>query len=171
MTPLVVTLAMDAGSQRFFDGVRSAEFPPERNHLAAHITLFHAVPDDDLQAVVASVTEMAARPSFTIEVTGLRFLGGGVAYALASRDLDLVRKDLASRWRGQLTRQDQQPHRAHITVQNKVAAGFARATYERLALQPLPPPIQATGISVWRYLGGPWEPVETVAFAPSLSSA
>ena len=44
MTPLVLTLVLDAQSFAFFDGLRRRHFPPERNVIAAHLTLFHALP-------------------------------------------------------------------------------------------------------------------------------
>ena len=42
--PLVVTLLLEPSAQERFDRVRAAHFPAERNHLAAHVTLFHALP-------------------------------------------------------------------------------------------------------------------------------
>ena len=39
--PLVVTLEADARSQARFDAARERWFPPERNLVPAHVTLFH----------------------------------------------------------------------------------------------------------------------------------
>src|SRR3546814_10355897 len=39
--PIIATATMGAADQRFFDALRAAHFPPKRNHLAEHITLFH----------------------------------------------------------------------------------------------------------------------------------
>ena len=40
--PLIVTLLLEDAAQERFDRLRAAHFPAERNHLAAHVTLFHA---------------------------------------------------------------------------------------------------------------------------------
>jgi hypothetical protein len=48
----VVTLLLDDGAQRRFDRLREAYFPPERNHVAAHVTLFHALPGGQRDRVV-----------------------------------------------------------------------------------------------------------------------
>src|SRR6476469_7699644 len=44
--PLIVTLLLDDAAQQRFDALRTAHFPAERNHLAAHVTLFHALPGE-----------------------------------------------------------------------------------------------------------------------------
>ena len=43
MQPLIVTLALDEAAEARFDGLRQEHFPLERNHLRAHVTLFHAL--------------------------------------------------------------------------------------------------------------------------------
>jgi len=44
--PLILTLKLDEESQAFFDKQRALYFPPERNFLKAHLTLFHQLPDE-----------------------------------------------------------------------------------------------------------------------------
>jgi hypothetical protein len=46
-----------------------------------------------------------------------------------------------------------------VTVQNKVGPPVARALYERLGADFRPWSAGARGLGLWRYLGGPWEPV------------
>lgn len=46
MQPLIVTLALDEQAQARFDALRSRHFPPDRNVLDAHVTLFHALPGE-----------------------------------------------------------------------------------------------------------------------------
>ena len=160
-----MTLLLDEESQRRFDRLRAEHFPAERNHLAAHVTLFHALPGAHEDAVRAELAAVADRPTFEVAVTGVRFLGRGVAYDLASAELDGVRRALAGAWAPWLTPQDRQKHRAHVTVQNKVAPEVARALHERLSASFVPGPVTATGLGLWRYLGGPWEPVAGLPFA------
>jgi 2'-5' RNA ligase len=156
--PLVVTLLLDDAAQARFDRMRAQHFPPERNHLAAHVTLFHALPGVHLGAVRADLAAAADRPAFDVAVTGVRFLGRGVAYVLSSPEVAVVRTGLAAAWQPWLTPQDRQQHAPHVTVQNKVAPEVARALHERLRAEFVPGTVRARGLGLWRYLGGPWEP-------------
>jgi 2'-5' RNA ligase len=157
--PLIVTLLLAEEAQRRFDRLRAAHFPPERNWLAAHVTLFHALPGEQAPAVDADLAAAAARPPFPVEVTGVRFLGRGVAYSLASPELAELRAGLATAWAPWLTPQDRQPHAPHVTVQNKVDPAVARALHAELGAGFVPETVPARGLALWRYLGGPWEPV------------
>ena len=42
--PFIVTAELPGEIFSWVDGLRRAHFPPERNHLSAHVTLFHALP-------------------------------------------------------------------------------------------------------------------------------
>jgi 2'-5' RNA ligase len=161
---LVVTLLLDDDAQRRFDRLRAEHFPPERNHLAAHVTLFHALPEEHVGAVRSELAAAAVRPAFDVTVSGLRLLGRGVAYVLESSELTQLRARLAAEWAPWLTRQDQQRHSPHVTVQNKVEPAVARALHERLRTEFTPWTARARGLGLWRYLGGPWAPVGEVPF-------
>lgn len=164
--PLVVTLLLEDGAQRRFDRLREEHFPPERNVLRAHVTLFHALPGEQLDAVSGELAAAADRGAFDVAVTGVRFLGRGVAYTLASPELATVRARLANAWQQWLTPQDRQRHAPHVTVQNKVAPTVARELHERLSAEFAPWSTRARGLGLWRYLGGPWEPVAELPFRP-----
>ncbi len=155
--PLVVTLLLDDAAQARLDRLRAQHFPPERNHLAAHVTLFHALPGEHLDAVRADLSAAADRPGFDVAVTGVRFLGRGVAYVLSSPEVAEMRNGLAAGWQPWLTPQDRQKHSPHVTVQNKVAPQAARALHDRLLADFVPESVRARGLGLWRYLGGPWE--------------
>ncbi|PPK97337.1 2'-5' RNA ligase [Kineococcus xinjiangensis] len=157
--PLVVTLLLDEAAQARFDDLRRRHFPPERNHLAAHVTLFHALPSERSAEVLRDVSRATARAPFPVAVTRVRFLGRGVAYDLAAPELDALRAELAAAWAPWLTPQDSRRFAAHVTVQNKVDPERARALHAELAAAPPLPDATATGVAVWRYLGGPWEAV------------
>jgi hypothetical protein len=94
----------------------------------------------------------------------VRFLGRGVAYTLASTGLTELRRDLAVAWEPWLTPQDRQRHAPHVTVQNKVDPAVARALHARLSAAFEPGTVAARGLGLWRYLGGPWEPVARYPF-------
>ena len=150
-------------AQARFDELRRRHFPPERNHLAAHVTLFHALPDS--ATVREDVRDAAVRRArFPVAVTGLRSLGRGVAYVLQSAELAELRRDLAYGWEHLLTRQDRQRHAPHVTVQNKVSPEQARALLAELQAGFVSHEVTATGLALWRYLGGPWEEVGRYPF-------
>ena len=132
--------------------------------MPAHISLFHQLPGSEFDAVVDRLKFVArhhAAPS--VAATGLRSLGRGVAVALRSDPLAAIRAELAEAWAPLLIPQDREGWRGHVTIQNKVTPAAARATLERLAAGFAPFDFPIVGIDVWRYLGGPWEHLKTVA--------
>jgi 2'-5' RNA ligase len=155
--PLIVTLLLDPVSQARFDDLRAAHFPPARNYLAAHVTLFHALPGECEAQVRSDLAELARRAPFPVAVTGLRPLGRGVAFDLACDELAGLHRELGLRWRELLTPQDRQPLRPHVTVQNKATPESARALLAALQADFAPYDVRADGLALWRYLGGPWE--------------
>jgi len=165
--PLVLTLQLDDAAQERFDALRRAHFPPERNVLQAHVTLFHALPGIAEAEVRSDLAASAQRPAYEVTVARVRSLGRGVAYDLRSSELDAQRAGLAGRWSSWLTPQDARPHAAHVTVQNKVEPAAARALLRELEAGFAPYAVTATGLALWRYLGGPWEPLGAYRFSPA----
>ena len=164
VAPLVVTLVLDAASQEHFDALRREHFPPERNHLAAHVTLFHALPGERLGPVVADLRAAAGREPFPVTIVGLRLLGRGVAYDLAAAELRDLHAGLAARWLPWLTAQDRQRFAPHLTVQNKVEPATARHLHAQLSACFRSVDVTAVGLALWRYEGGPWSPVDSAPF-------
>jgi 2'-5' RNA ligase len=132
----------------------------------AHLTLFHAVPAALLADVGEALAEAARRAPIPLSVDGTRLLGRGVAVRLASAELLELRAVLARRWWPSLTAQDRGKKELHVTVQNKVDAAQARELAAQLELGGLPAAATATGLALWRYLGGPWEPIARYPFTP-----
>ena len=155
--PLILTLLLDPVATDRFDALRRAHFPPERNVLSAHVTLFHALPGEREGQIRADLGEAAHRAPFPVQVWRLRSLGRGVAYDLRSDELTRLRKALAAGWADDLTPQDRAWHAPHVTVQNKTTPARARALLAELAEDFAPYDVQAEGLALWRYLGGPWE--------------
>ena len=163
--PLILTLQMDARSQEHFDRLRGLHFPPERNYLSAHLTLFHRLPGERESEISADLQQVCQdREPLTLTVTGLRSLGGGVAYELSSPGLSSLRRGLARGWEPWLGAQDRQGFKPHITVQNKVSPERARALHEQLKATFSPFEVGGLSLSLWRYLGGPWESAGTFRF-------
>lgn len=162
--PLILVLALDPAVQEAFDALRRRHFPPERNLLAAHVTAFHALPAQDADRLLADVQASAPPAAAPVAVTGVRFLGRGVAIDLRAPDVEAVRADLARRWQPRLTAQDRQRWRPHVTVQNKVHPDVARVLHQQLAAGFVPFHTVAVGWELYRYLGGPWEHLRSVPF-------
>ncbi len=163
--PLIVTAVLDEGAFAWFDDLRRAHFPPHRNRVPAHLTLFHALPGDEETAILETLKAACGRlRPLRLDVRGPWSIGRGVAYRLASSDLDALRSDLANTFQAWLTPQDRAPYRPHITIQNKAEPADARALLERLQMEFEPFDLLAEGLLVWRYLGGPWEAVARLPF-------
>src|SRR5215213_9084033 len=159
---------MDESSQEHFDRLREVHFPPERNYLSAHLTLFHKLPGGREAEISAELREILQnREPFTLAAMGLRFLGRGVAYELSSPELLALRRELARSWEPWLGAQDRQGFKPHITVQNKVSPEQARALHQELQTAFSSLEVKGEGLSLWRYLGGPWEPAHTYLFGAS----
>jgi 2'-5' RNA ligase len=163
-SPLVVTLLLDDAAQARFDALRTAYFPTGRTLVGAHVTLFHALPGEHVDAVRADLAAVAMRSTFPVAVTGVMSLGRGVAYRLHSAELESVHAVLRSRWRSWLTPQDAQPFRPHVTVQNKVSPERARETLALLDGEFSPWEATASGLALWAYAGGPWDPLARFPF-------
>jgi hypothetical protein len=166
MAPIIVTAQMGKADQLWADALRAAHFPPERNYLKAHITLFHHLPPGHLPEIKARLAAMAreytAPPAMLTEVMSL---GRGVAYRVDCPELLDMRDELAEGFTGLLTPQDQARPRLHITVQNKVEPAVAKALQAELAARFQPRPLAITGLSAWYYQGGPWEPIQSWSFS------
>ncbi len=157
--PLILTLLLDEGTQAWLDALRRAHFPPERNLVPAHVTLFHALPGAEIDSVLAALAaECRAVAPEGVRIGPPRFLGRGVALSVAAPAVEALRARLAARWRDRLSPQDKQGWRPHATVQNKVAAERARALHAELSAALPPREGRAEGLLLWRYRGGPWEP-------------
>ncbi len=155
--PLIVTLALDPANQARFEAERRRHFPARLNRIPAHVSLFHALPGEDLPAIEKELASLAqATPAFPVEVHDLMRLGRGVAYALRAPELDSLHARLRAAWLSSLSRQDLQPFRAHVVIQNKVDPGEARALYDRLAATFRPWTAEAAELLLWHYEGGPW---------------
>lgn len=161
---------MDSASQERFDRLRGAHFPPERNYLRAHLTLFHKLPAEHEGEISADLKELCeGREPFTLIAAGVRFLGRGVAYELSSPELLSVRKELAALWGPWLGAQDRQGLKPHVTVQNKVSPVEARELHGSLQAAFSPFEVGGEGLALWRYLDGPWERVGTYWFGSSMA--
>jgi 2'-5' RNA ligase len=165
-SPLILTLKLDHTTFEGVDRLRQQHFPPERNFIPAHVTLFHALPDEHKDVISEALHTLCSQTStLPIQLPTLRFLGQGVAIDVNSAGLLQVRQTLAKGWRSWLRAQDQQGYRPHITIQNKVPSPKARQLYDQLRGEWQSMKGEGTGLLLWYYRGGPWELAEEFAFA------
>ena len=165
--PLILTLGLDDSSQALFERERRLYFPARLNRIPAHLSLFHALPGEELGPVCALLEKEANRPAFSLEVYDLVRLGRGVAYALRAPELSHLHTVLRLQWLPWLTPQDQQPFRPHIVVQNKVQPQEAQQLYGKLATSFRPSTVTAASLLLWHYEGGPWAPAGVFPFHPA----
>ena len=163
--PIIVSALFGREDQAFFDSQRAAFFPPERNVLSAHLTMFHHLPpsiEQELGRRLAEETRGMQAPA--ARLAGLISLGRGVAYRINSPELAAIRDRLAEAFAGLLTPQDQAGWRAHVTVQNKVAPAEAKALMKTLEADLRPRRLRIHALVAWWYRGGPWEEIARYPF-------
>jgi len=164
--PIIVTALFGRQDQGWFDAQRAAHFPPERNQLSAHLTLFHHLPpsaEDELKRRLSEFTRGQRAPN--ARVGGLMSLGRGVAYRIESPELVAIRRELADAFAGLLTPQDAGGWRPHVTIQNKVQPGIARLLMTSLERDFRARDVEIAGLAAWWYRGGPWEALSRHMFA------
>jgi 2'-5' RNA ligase len=144
--------------------LRRLHFPPERNQVPAHLTLFHHLPPDVAPELDRRLAAYAAAPSPPATIADVISLGAGTAFRVASEELEDIRADLAEAFRGLLIPQDQAGWRPHITIQNKVEPREAKRLQQQLRATFQPRALAIKGLASWRYLGGPWEPLKSYTF-------
>jgi 2'-5' RNA ligase len=162
--PLILTLALNDEAETFFDALRQQHFPPERNFLKAHLTLFHHLPPQQPQVSRDIEIFCMHQKPFTLQVSGVVSIGRGVAYKLESVVLQDLHLHLQRQWQSWLIPQDKQKLWPHVTVQNKAAPSAAHELLRQLQAAFTPFEAQGTGLRLWKYLGGPWELMQTFLF-------
>ena len=162
--PIIVTALIGDPDFAYLDGLRRTHFPPERNVLRAHLTLFHHLPPSCADELKQLLRDEARGNDPQARLSGLINLGGGVAFRIESPDLEDIRARIAERFAPMLMPQDRNPWRAHVTVQNKVKAPEARALLDQLSGDFQPRTLKLSGLAVWYYRGGSWEQIAAYAF-------
>jgi 2'-5' RNA ligase len=156
---LIITAELGPADFAWLDRQRREYFPPERNQLPAHLTLFHALPPSALDEVKQRLASLACQSPPFATISSVMNLGRGVAYRVSSPGLEALREELATAFHGLLSAQDSAGWRPHVTIQNKVAPKIARTLAERIGKTFEPRPLALTGLALHEYLGGPWAPL------------
>ena len=144
--PFLITLGMDEATFTRLDDLRRRYFPPERNQIPAHVSLFHHLPGNEFDAIDAELARVAkANAPITLRFKSPRPTGRGVMLVVdAPRDL---------------TPQDKQPYHPHVMVMNKAERHEADAALAEIQASWAPWSGTGDRLILWRYLGGPWDEV------------
>jgi 2'-5' RNA ligase superfamily protein len=161
---LIVTAELAAPDFSWLNGLRQAHYPPERNQVPAHVTMFHSLPPSVEGELRSRLARIVCRKAPTATLAGLMDLGGGVAFRIFSPELDRIREEMASDLHGLLGAQDISGWKPHLTIQNKVAPKVARALKQSLEASFVSRSLGISGLAVQRYRGGPWELVASYSF-------
>ena len=163
--PLIVTAELPPALQAWADRLRRDHYPPERNQVAAHVTLCHALPPSS-EAELRDCLAAAARDHAPLpaRLDGIVAFGRGTALGISSPEMLALWEELAERFHGLLTPPDEHPPRLHMTIQNKVSLEEAKALQAELLPQVEPRDFRFAGLALHRYRGGPWEFVKRWSF-------
>ena len=161
---LIVTAELGPEDFAWLDGLRRQHYPPARNQVPAHLTMFHTLPPSGEQEIRARLAEIAGGPVPTAAITGVIDLVGGVALRVVSDDLDAIHDQLGDALHGLLSAQDSGGWRPHVTIQNKVEPGVSQRLSQSLERNFQPRRLRIAGLGLHRYLGGPWETLRIYPF-------
>ena len=156
--PLILTFKLDVNSQKTLDTWRETYFPLVRNHLKAHLTIYHQLPGQQLEAIkgaLASFAQDEDPPPILFET--LMHRGGFVGVALASPALLELKNRIDLLLKDSLRAQDCKSYRPHITVTNLGSPSDAKRCYDSLLPQFTPWTGSSVGLELYHYRSGPWE--------------
>lgn len=163
--PLLITAELPGDVLAWADHLRRTHYPPERNRLKAHVTLFHALPPSAEGEVRRLLAELAAGNSPPeARTTGIFDLGTGTAFDLRSEALEAIHAEMAERFHGLLGWQDDRKLRLHVTVQNKVERAAARALQAELEREFSPRRFRFKGLGLYAWEEGLWREIAEYSF-------
>ena len=162
---LLVTLGLDPDSFDRLDALRDRYFPPARNVVPAHVSLFHQLPHDEGDAVRKVLDESASGlPPLPLLFGDPFRLGGGMAVRVEAPGLLDLRRGLADAFAPWLTPQDRQPFRPHVTLMNKADRTDAARVFDELRASWAPRSGLGVSLLLWEYRGGPWRALGAYTF-------
>jgi hypothetical protein len=161
---LIVTAELGAADFPWLEKLRRTHYPADRNQVAAHLTMFGALPPSAEGEIRSRLSAVATSPPPNARIEGLMDLGGGVAFRVASPELDRIRDELSRDLHGLLGAQDSGGWRPHVTIQNKATPRAARALMAELERDFRSRPLAISGLGLHRYLDGPWEKLAIYPF-------
>lgn len=161
---LIVTAELGKADFAWLDALRRRHYPPDRNRVPAHLTLFRALPPSSEPEVRTSLARAASAAAPRAQICGVMDLDSGVALRVASEELEYIREELSGEFHGLLSAQDVGRWTPHVTIQNKVEPREARALLRQAREELEPRALGITGLQLIRYLDKEWEPLASYRF-------
>ena len=161
---LIVAAELGKSDFAWLDTLRRRYYPPERNRVPAHLTLFRSLPPSAEPEVRRRLARAATGRAPHAEISGVMDLDSGVALRVSSEGLERLRNELADEFHGLLTAQDLGPWTAHVTIQNKAEPRVARRLLGQLRSVFEPRTLAIAGLQLIRYVEGEWEPLASYRF-------
>ena len=163
--PFLITLGFDAATFDRLEALRQRYFPPERNQVPAHLSLFHQLPGGDFDAVDRELDRVARSHSpVELRFNSVKPTGRGVMLAVQAPGIVTVRNRLTDAFRRDLTPQDRQPYYPHVMLMNKAEKIDAARALDEIQAGFVPWAGTGDRLILWRYLGGPWDEVASYPF-------
>ena len=159
---MILTFGFDAESFARLAPLRERHFPPSRNYLPVHVTLFQQLPEAQLSRITVDLARAGRRSPLPFAATKILDFGGGAAVDLACEAGVELQQDLRRGWSDILTDSDDRKRKLHVTVQNKVDRDTAKATQDMLRAGFTPWEGTLDRLILWHYRGGPWERIATI---------
>jgi hypothetical protein len=161
---LIVTAELGKADFAFLDVLRRRHYPPERNRVPAHLTMFRSLPPSAEGEIRRRLARAASASAPDARISAVMDLDGGVALRISSTGLEQLRDDLADEFHGLLTAQDLGRWTPHVTIQNKVEPRTSRRLLAELRSTFEPRPVTIRGLELIRYAHGGWEPLAMFRF-------
>lgn len=161
----VLTLLTDKPLHERMTELRKKYFPKRINKLAAHLTLFHALPGSKLEShIIPRLVEVTKRTApFRVEATDPWRMKKGFAISVSSQhggsQAKQIHRQLQEAWKeeGWLSDQDAGGCRVHYTLMNKVDDELeVQNALDELKGYWKGDSGTAEGLALWRYDRGFW---------------
>lgn len=169
--PLLIVAELPADVFAWADALRQAHYPPERNRMGAHVTLFHGLPPSAEAPVRGLLEDLARQPPPEAVIAGVMDLETGTAFAVESPGMVGLHEDMAERLHGLIQQKDVRPLRPHITIQNKVLRREALALQAALRASFAPRTFRFRGFGLYGWTGEIWRQERVFPFRGKASCA
>jgi mannose-1-phosphate guanylyltransferase len=172
----VLTLKLTDSLAKPMDTLRDRFFPQKLNRTGAHLTLFHALPHSQIEALEQGLAQMSSTMKPFDVSTGKPFRmrkGVGVNVDDGYKNMKTVHGELQAQWSAFLSEQDAGGFRPHWTVMNKVDnEDKVESAFEtiRKELSASNQEGRAVGLDLWRYERGNWVFAKEFLFGESANS-
>lgn len=170
--PLIVSLRFNDQSFEKMTDIRKANFPERHNNLDAHLTILHSLPrklQTESDALLKRICSETA--PFNLSLGALRVRPKIIMLPVRSKRLDELVYDIQEEFWHDLSDQDRQDFRGHVTLCNKHSeeeTARRQAQIEEAVKSRNSWNCRAVGLDLWEYRGNkPWSLISAHTFKGS----